>query len=322
MRLSILTLWATALTPILASPPGQPTWQDLAPLSSGPRQEHSGASINTTLYIVGGLVPIGNPPRGVETIATAEAYDIPTNTWRPIAPLPVAMNHLNLVSANNRLLVLGGLSGNINGSFRALPDAFEYDPLTDSWEALPPLPEGTARGSAVVGVYRDEVILAGGVERIEQRFGGEQITVDTVSAFNFRTRTWRSLPSLPEGREHAGGAVIGDTFFVVGGRVRGEANVRDTVLTLSLETWKWTNTRAPMPTARGGISVAAVGGRIFAFGGEGNPDPTAGNTFNETEVYDVRRDSVTVGKTVYTPAGGIRDFAVTDRLQAFHPGGL
>ncbi|KAH6664771.1 hypothetical protein F5X68DRAFT_217636 [Plectosphaerella plurivora] len=241
------------------------------------------------------------------------------------------MNHPNLASAANRLFVLGGLSGNINGSFYGLRDAFEYDPVANTWETLPSLPEGTGRGSSIVGVYRDEIILAGGVERIELRYGGEQLTVDTVSAFNIRTHTWRSLPPLPEGREHAGGAVIGDKFYVVGGRFMGEANVRDTVLELSLKTWQWSSGRAPMPTARGGISVAAVGNRIFAFGGEGNPDPTSGNTFNESEVYDrlapmpIPRHgfaAVAVGGTIYTPAGGIRDFGVTDRLQAFHSGGL
>ncbi|KAJ3521390.1 hypothetical protein NM208_g13310 [Fusarium decemcellulare] len=309
------------------------SWEDLSPLAGEQRQEHAAVAINNRIYVVGGLVPIGNPPTGVETVGRVEVYDVQTDTWDTAAPLPVPMNHPNLASANGKVYILGGLSGNINGSFLGLTDSFEYEPRTDTWTKLPSLPDGTGRGSAIMGVYKNEIIVAGGVKRIEQKFGGIQETVDTVSAFNFKTRTWRSLPSLPEGREHGGGTVIRDNFYVVGGRFKGEANVRDTVLVLSLKTWQWKNNRARMPTARGGISVAAVGNKIFAFGGEGNPDPTAGNVFNETEAYDIITDcweeldpmpiprhgfaAVTVGETIYTPGGGIRDFGVTDRLQAF-----
>ncbi|KAH7140950.1 hypothetical protein EDB81DRAFT_654609 [Dactylonectria macrodidyma] len=342
---STVLLWASLVSlPAVAAFPrpnqaGRATqggiWEELAPLSGGRRQEHAAVAINNRIYVIGGLVPIGNPPTGVETVGTIEVYDVQTNTWDTIAPLPVPMNHPNAAAADGKIYILGGLSGNINGSFIGLTDAFEYNPRDDSWAVLPSLPEGTGRGSSIMGVYRDEIIVAGGVELIELKYGGTQLTLDTVSAFNFKKRTWRSLPSLPEGREHAGGMVIRDTFYVVGGRFMGESNVRDTVLELSLKTWQWKNSRASMPTARGGISVAAVGSKIYAFGGEGNPDPTAGNTYNETEVYDVIRDrweqlepmpiprhgfaAVTVGKTIYTPAGGIRDFDVTDRLQAFHP---
>ena len=90
-----------------------------------------------------------------------------------------------------------------------------------------------------------------------------------------------------------------------------------------------------MPTPRGGISVAAIGRKIYTFGGEGNPDPEAGDVFNQTEVYDVQADcwaklspmdlprhgfaAVSVGDIIYTPGGGIRDYATVDTLQAFHP---
>ncbi|KAF4463615.1 kelch repeat-containing [Fusarium albosuccineum] len=317
-----LSLWLTVGTHLaVASGPGQgckPTlessWEELSPLAGGQRQEHAAVAVNNRIYVVGGLVPIGNPPTGVETVGRVEIYDVQTDTWDTAAPLPVPMNHPNLASANGKVYILGGLSGNINGSFLGLTDSFEYEPRTDNWTKLPSLPGGTGRGSSIMGVYKNEIIVAGGVQRIEQKFGGIQETVNTVSAFNFKTHTWRSLPSLPEGREHGGGTVIRDNFYVVGDLA-------------------WKNNRARMPTARGGISVAAVGNKIFAFGGEGNPDPTAGNVFNETEAYDIITDcweeldpmpiprhgfaAVTVGETIYTPGGGIRDFGVTDRLQAF-----
>ena len=47
---------------------------------------------------------------------------------------------------------------------------------------------------------------------------------------------------------------------------------------------EWT-VRTPMPTARGGIAAAAVGGRIYIFGGE---DPE--RTFADAEAYDPKTD--------------------------------
>lgn len=329
-------LASTSLSVAYAFPECAPNsggkWETLSPLGMGLRQEHAAAAIDRKIYVVGGIVPRENS--SIVTVNTMEAYNLDSDTWTPAAPLPVPVNHPNIASTGGKLYSLCGLSGNINGSFWGLVDAFEYDPLTDAWSALPPLPDGTGRGSSIVGVYRDEIILAGGVSRIEQALNGIQDTVATVSAYNIKKRTWRSLPPLPEGREHAGGAVIGQNFYVVGGRIKGPQNNRDTVFVLSLKTWKWSE-RSPMPTARGGISVAAIRDRIYAFGGE-NSDQSTGFVHNETEVYNVSEDcweslepmalprhgfaAVALGGAIYTPGGGLRNFGFSDQLQAFHPG--
>jgi hypothetical protein len=45
-----------------------------------------------------------------------------------------------------------------------------------------------------------------------------------------------------------------------------------------------------MPTARGGLAAAALGGRLFTFGGEGNTGDPRG-IFPQTEGYDPARDA-------------------------------
>jgi len=70
-----------------------------------------------------------------------------------------------------------------------------------------------------------------------------------------------------------------------------------------------------MPTARSGMAVAVLDGKIFAFGGE-----RPGGTFNQTEANDPATNTwavltpmpmsvhgtgaVTIGETIYIPAGG------------------
>lgn len=307
-------------------------WQPLAPIASGPRQEHSVAALDGRVYVIGGILP--NAGGGVVTTDKVEVYDPRTDRWSTAAPLPVAMNHPNVAAVGGRLYVVGGLTG--GASWQALPDSYVYDPRADRWTELPPMPAGAERGSAAVGVRGTKIYLAGGMRTLTPGPGGLQDTVDTVSSYDVVTGRWESLPSLPEARDHVGGAILGATFYVLGGRDRGQVNVRDSVYALDLRTRRWTE-RAPMPTARGGIATAVVGGRIHAFGGEGNHAPGAHGVFPDHEVYDVACDrwqrlapmpvprhgtaAVAVDGTIYVPGGGTTSgagpVAVND---AYRPG--
>ncbi|KXH55862.1 hypothetical protein CSAL01_08224 [Colletotrichum salicis] len=311
------------------------TWEVLKPLIGGPRQEHAAVGLGDNIYVVAGIGPDASQPTGVSTIHSVEVYNVPKDEWTFAAPLPIPMNHANAAAANGKVYILGGLSG--GAAFRALPNCYEYDPATNAWTELPPMPNGTERGSSILGITGDRIIVAGGISLLELGEDGLQETVDTVSSYNFVTKEWQSLPSLPEGREHAGGGVIGNNFYVVGGRFRSQTAVRDTVYVLDLKTLKWSE-RARMPTPRGGVSVAIVGQRIYTLGGEGNLDPEADFVFNETEAYHARINSweklqpmntprhgmaaVAYNGSVYTPGGGIRDFGIIDNMEVLRPNTL
>ncbi len=292
-------------------------WRPLAPIAGGPRQEHSAAAVGHRIYVVGGV--LADPAGGFPTTDRVEVYDSRRDRWSEAAPLPVPMNHPNVAAVGGRLYVLGGLSA--GDSWQALPDSFVYDPRADRWTRLPPMPSGMARGSAAVGVRGTRIYLAGGMRTLTPAPGGIQDTVDTVSSYDVVTGRWQTLPSLPQARDHVGGAIIGTTFYVVGGRDRGQVNVRDTVYAFDLRSRRWSQ-RAPMPTARGGVAAAAVGASIYVFGGEGNHDGTGPDAvFAETEAYHTAHDrwrrlvpmpvprhgtaAVAIGGTIYIPGGGV-----------------
>ncbi|KAK1233173.1 hypothetical protein PQX77_003709 [Marasmius sp. AFHP31] len=297
------------------------TWRNSTPIASGPRQEHCVTSIGDTVYLIGGISP---PPPDVPFPPTAtlgEAFNTTESIWRRIADLPIPMSHCNIASLNGKLYVLGGMNGD-EGVWERTGRSFEYCPRDDTWTELPSMPEGEERGASAVGVWGSSVFLAGGLRTLNL-LDATQDTVATGLVYDTRTKQWSQLPDLPEGRDHVGGAVIEKTFYVVGGRIRGQDNVRGTVFAMNLATRekKWVE-KSRMPTPRGGLAAAAIGGKIFTFGGEGSTallGPTG--VYNNTEVYDTVRDSwevltpmavprhgtgaTSVGSEIYMPGGGV-----------------
>ncbi|MGK4003222.1 kelch repeat-containing protein [Sorangium sp. So ce1036] len=299
-------------------------WRDLAPIAVGPRQEHSVVALDGKVYVIAGL------DADQRNTGRVEVYDPRAGTWSEAAPLPLGLNHANVAAVNGKIYLLGGMIGDF--PWMAIGDAFEYDPATDAWTALDPMPEGTARGSAAVGTKGTKIYLAGGLRSLSSPF---QDTVPTFSSYDVATGAWEALPDLPEPRDHVAGAVVGSTFYVLGGRANGQDNVADTVFAYDLAEGAW-STRAPMPTARGGVATAVIGETIYVIGGEGNQEPGTSGIFDDNEAYDTARDAwevlapmrtprhgtgaAAVGATIYVPGGGTQQgFGATDVADAFRP---
>jgi hypothetical protein len=91
--------------PTHAGPTYTEGWRRLAPIASGPRQEHSVAAVNGKVYVLGGIVP--DAAGGVVTTNRVEVYDTRRDTWSEAAPLPVALNHPNVAVVRGKVYVLG-----------------------------------------------------------------------------------------------------------------------------------------------------------------------------------------------------------------------
>ncbi|KAI8940592.1 hypothetical protein NX059_001866 [Plenodomus lindquistii] len=309
-----------------------PSWRNLASIPIAPRQEHTTVFVPpSTIAILGGIIPSNDSERAVpvETVPIMQFYSISNNTWTSRTAVPLALNHLNAAVVKGRIYVLGGLVGSgdsATGAWSAVPDSWVYNPVTDTWSSIQGIPAGEARGSAAVGIYDGKVILAGGMTLLELSGNHTQETVSVVSIYDTKSNTWLTVPDaakyLPEGRDHAGAAVVGSHMYVLGGRNRGQLNVKDTVFILNLCNLEagWKTSDAPMPTARGGVAAGIIGPKIYTFGGEGNLAVESG-VFSEVEGYDTVADqweslgtmpiprhgtyAVGVGRSVYIPGGGV-----------------
>lgn len=253
-------------------------------------------------------------------------YDIPSDTWRAIAPLPIAVNHPNAAAVNGRIYLLGGLVDTeeppiAEADWITTGKSYVYDPDANVWTEVASMPNGTERGSSVVGVHGEMIYLAGGMTVLNRDY---QDASTTVTAFNTTSLQWQRVPSiaanLPEGRQHAAGTVFRDTLYVVGGRWYERTNVRDTVFSLNLldQTAGWQTSPSRMPTARGGLAGGAVGHSFFAFGGECDPNTTNG-VFPQAESYDLVSGVWTKLKDMQVPRHGTAAVSVGNRI--YIPGG-
>lgn len=307
------------------------SWKSLAPIAIEPRQEHGVGAVGDDVYVLGGITALGPALQALPSLPLAQAYSASRDEWRRVADLPLPVNHANVAALDGRLYLLGALTGvlDVTGAgpnwTNAVPVNYVYAPETDTWAQLPPLPDaGTWRGASAVGVWRDTVLIAGGLTGQVAADGVPQPTVAFVSAFNTTSETWAALPDLPEPRDHVGGAVVGDVFYVVGGRLNSSTEVRGTVFALDLRAdageMEWKLRAGAMPTPRGGLATAAVGARIYTFGGEGAiTDARPAGVYDAVEAYDTAADAWEVLPPMARPRHGTGAAAVGGRV--YIPGG-
>lgn len=162
-----------------------------------------------------------------------------------------------------------------------------YNIAGNSWSAFAPLPiPNTHVGSAEAD---GKVWIAGGFALI-----GFIQTVDIVWIYDPVTNTFTNGPSLPAPR--AGGALVrlGRKLHYISGLENRNDSVGDHfVLDLDEpggpQTW---TTAAPMPDPRNHFSGIALGGKIYAIGGQFNHDIDPVDT-NLVHEYDPETDSWT-----------------------------
>jgi len=136
--------------------PAADEWETL-PDVPAPREHCAAGAINGTLYLAGGRVD-----EIVNIEADVWAFDPVAMEWTPKAPLLKPRAGLAGAVLGGKLFTFGG-EGNPDGQTGIFTDIDVYDPVANSWEALPPmLVPRHGFGAATLG---DRIYLAGGATR-------------------------------------------------------------------------------------------------------------------------------------------------------------
>jgi len=117
-------------------------WRSAAPLPN-PRNHLADAQLGGKLYAIGGQ---RGQDRELVTQTSVHRWDPATNTWTAVASLPRGRSHISAATfvMDNRIIVVGGEISHTN----SVSDVTAYNPLSNTWIALPPLLEPRHSGIA------------------------------------------------------------------------------------------------------------------------------------------------------------------------------
>jgi hypothetical protein len=289
------------------------------------RQEHAAAVLNGFVYLIGGFVPIqpapqateDNPepfpfvgtgevlvytPRGQQADAPAVAGEWVSLPDEASFPMP-DMHHIVAVAHGGKIWAIGGHAG----PFTPTADVFVFTPAsatspTGTWGKIrvsdgQPCGQGeeclgipTARAAGAAVSVGNRIFLIGGVEPAPAdardpvnesiRTTASVLALDTT-AFPLR---WEEAPSLNESREHFNAVVAADRIWVFQGRNERDTNMRG-VESLGTGDTAWRQEQ-DAPVGASANILAAVGDRVFSFGGEFIASNITG-TLTASQVFDV-----------------------------------
>src|SRR5690242_13612431 len=131
--------------------PGTNTWRSRAPMPT-PRNHAVAGAINGRIYVASGRVGAAFISGGSSNIGVIEAYDPASDSWsRGLARMANARSAGAGGVWGGRLYITGGeyQDAGMMATFRSLE---AYDPATNTWQMLPPMPVSRhGLAGAVVG---------------------------------------------------------------------------------------------------------------------------------------------------------------------------
>jgi len=201
-----------------------------------------------------------------------------------------------------RLYVIGGL----DPSFAPMASVDRYDPLENSWEALPPI--NTARHGACAAAFGGYLYVIGG------EVSG--VALRDVQRFCPRgSQSWEQMPPTSIGRIRAAATECQGQLYVLGGN-DGFSSLRSAERFDPL-TCRW-HTIAAMQKPRYACSVSARDDVIIVFSGELTETGAAASL----EIYNVQADTWTLLPSLRSPLCGSVPVLKESGDEVFSFGGL
>lgn len=202
---------------------------------------------------------------GLALSACASAPLAPAGQWLKRASLTQPRSWLGTASVGGKIYAIGGMTG---AEGRRVEDNEVFDPRTNAWTWLAPMPYPSA--SAGTLELNDLIYVIGG-NLDSGATGMMQVYDPTRNIWNTR------LPPMPTPRYDFAVAHIGNVIYAFGGF---ERSVMKVVEAFDATTWQWRGL-APMREARYAFDALVMDGKIYAFGGRGERD-----ALDTIEVFD------------------------------------
>src|SRR5678816_356890 len=317
----------------LAASAQMPTspWKKGAPFPQ-PDEELYGVALNGKMYVIGGW------DDGKAGGVTYE-YDPATDKWTKKQPMPRPAHHAALAAANGKIYVMGGFVAPsetalpLGAAWQPIDNAWQYDPVADSWKSLAPLP--TKRGSAVAVEVGGKIYTIGGATTVEGpvlddsrgRLGdakdpfftafGPARVLSVNEVYDPATNKWETRQPMSVPRNHAFSAAVNGKIYVIGGRT-GHGFILTATNTDVVEEYdpvsdSWNAPKERMPTARSGGVSGTDGRRIYVAGGEVTTAELVG-AYRAIEAFDPLTNTWSTLPPMPMPRHGAAGAVIGNRL--------
>jgi N-acetylneuraminic acid mutarotase len=234
-------------------------------------------------------------------------------TWNMTAPYPIFVSEHNATVVDNKIYVAGGFAGP-NENFTGTTNAFYvYDPSSDRWTRLAPLPKRLNHFG--IATLDDKIYVTGG-------YSDDDAGAAIKAAYVFDPRgpsggSWAPIADLPGERAAHASVALGGLLYVVGGVGSDAATLR----AYNPGTNTWDAGRAPLPSPREHLTAAVVNNRIYVISGRWS----AGNV-GTVEEYNPATNTWRARASIPTPRSGITSGVINDRIHVTagegHPSGV
>ena len=219
-------------------------WKQLASLPEGYYCGEA-VSLNNEIYFVAGRN---------DTSISSSFYklDIKKNQWIKLADVPDPAINLAIAAVNGKIYAIGGdLFKNTNR---------EYDPQTNSWKFLEPMPTGRQHISS--GAFGNNIYICGGLTSWKNISKKNEV-------YDVLSNSWSEKASIPSLRNGAAVVTLDSLIYVIGGAGTKENIWGDiwTVESYNINSNKWTQ-KNDLPFMLFKPGVVVVNNEIVILGGQ------------------------------------------------------
>jgi len=291
-------------------------WVKLAPFPE-PGEEVQGAAAGGKVYVFQGIQPVWRP------MGLVYEYDPGADKWTKKKDMPHPSHHTAVTEMGGKIYLFGGFTLPESGPPAWIPidNAWEYDPATDAWRALAPMP--TKRGAAVAAAVGGKLyVIGGGAQLPGDTNPGihparPHRSLGTVEEYDPATNTWRERSPMPIPRNHAAIGAVKGKIYVIGGRL-GAAFITampgnsDLVQEYDPAKNSWA-LKAAMPTPRSAVAFGVINEKIYVAGGEVQSYEYLA-AFRALEAYDPATNTWERLPRMPVPRHGLAGAALGNRL--------
>ena len=254
--------------------PAADKWAKKKPMAL-PAHHTALASYNDRIYVFGGFVYPTTGGAAWVPIDNAWEYNPAQDSWKALAPMPIKRGAAVAAAVGDRIYVVGGATTQpwAKENFlsfatpqRGLGTVQAYDPKTNSWRELMPMP--TPRNHAAIGAVNGKIYVIGG--RVGAAFISLASDTAIVEVYDPATDTWGTPGArMPTTRSALAYGVYNNRIYIAGGEYQDPT--QQTVFRTFEEYDPASNTWSILPAmaiARHGVAAAVIGNRFYAVSGD------------------------------------------------------